>query len=53
MFFLLFISSKSVLDFMFSGLENSLSYFLIALFFFIVYCDCATINNFTLLLALY
>lgn len=34
LFFLLFISSKSVLDFTSSGLENSLSYFLIASFFY-------------------
>lgn len=33
---LIFFSSKAVLDFSSSGLENSLSYFLIALFFYLV-----------------
>ena len=33
---LIFFSSKAVLDFSSSGLENSLSYFLIALFFYLI-----------------
>ena len=34
---LLFLSSRAIIDFSSSGLENSLSYFLIALFFYIFY----------------
>uniref|UniRef100_UPI0019189237 hypothetical protein n=1 Tax=Psychrobacter maritimus TaxID=256325 RepID=UPI0019189237 len=36
LYFLLLISSKAVLDFSSSGLENSLSYFLIAAFFYAI-----------------
>jgi len=35
--FLLFLSSRAVIDFSSSGLENSLSYFLITFFFYILY----------------
>lgn len=34
---LLFLSSRAIIDFSSSGLENSLSYFLITLFFYILY----------------